>query len=221
MSDGVSREVAAITFGRVLKRFREQRGFSQEDLAAGDNDRTYPSLLEHGRRTPSLVTIYKLCSKLSVKPSELIRAAYLEYQASLERSEKQRAAIERNRGAPGKPARARQAKPSEIFGGKAPRELAARAFGHVLRMTRTEQKLTEIELAALSEIEPDYISLVERGLRTPSIAIIRRLAAGLGIHADQLIERAYKRLAALQYGSTGQQDKDQELEVRPFWRTDI
>jgi transcriptional regulator with XRE-family HTH domain len=214
----MSREVVAITFGRVLKRLREQRGLSQEELAGDEGDRTHPSLLERGRRTPSLATIYKLSDKLAIKPAELVRAAHVEYRASLERAEKLRAGIEKNRGK----SRPRKPNPSDTFGGKANRELAARAFGYILRTTRIEQNLTGSELAALSGIEADYVSLVERGLRTPSIAIIRRLASGLGMHADQLIERAYERLNLLQNASAPAQHrgKDMDQEVRPFWRTD-
>jgi hypothetical protein len=41
---------SARAFGRALKAARMERRLSQEDLAErGDFDRTYPSMLEHGR----------------------------------------------------------------------------------------------------------------------------------------------------------------------------
>lgn len=66
-------------FGVVLRRVRHQRGLSQEALAeATDRHRTYVSLVERGRNSPSLRTLFRLASALEVHPSELIRAVELE-----------------------------------------------------------------------------------------------------------------------------------------------
>ena len=60
-------------FGQLLKGIREERGFSQEKLAELCGlDRTFISLLERGKRQPSLTTLFLLGRSLSVKPSELV-----------------------------------------------------------------------------------------------------------------------------------------------------
>ncbi len=55
------RQKVAIAFGRVLREARKQKGLSQEDLAGdAEFDRTYPSLLERGLRTPTLTVLFQL-----------------------------------------------------------------------------------------------------------------------------------------------------------------
>jgi transcriptional regulator with XRE-family HTH domain len=49
---------------------------SQERLAdLGNFDRTYPSLLERGLRTPTLTVVFKLADVLGVTPSTLVALA--------------------------------------------------------------------------------------------------------------------------------------------------
>src|SRR4051812_33242834 len=56
---------SARAFGLALKAARLERGLSQEDLAErGDFDRTYPSMLEHGRRFPTFFVILQLARAL-------------------------------------------------------------------------------------------------------------------------------------------------------------
>jgi DNA-binding XRE family transcriptional regulator len=66
-------EVAHV-FGRVLKELRIESGITQEVLAErSECDRTYPSLLERGQRTPSLDVIFKLAEGLKIDPARLVR----------------------------------------------------------------------------------------------------------------------------------------------------
>jgi transcriptional regulator with XRE-family HTH domain len=66
-------EVAHI-FGRVLKELRIKSGITQEVLAErSECDRTYPSLLERGRRTPGLEVIFKLAEALKIDPAKLVQ----------------------------------------------------------------------------------------------------------------------------------------------------
>src|SRR3569832_1627048 len=59
---------SARAFGRALKAARLERGLSQEDLAErGDFDRTYPSMLEHGRRAPTFFVILQLARALRME----------------------------------------------------------------------------------------------------------------------------------------------------------
>ena len=66
------RQKVAIAFGRVLRETRRQKGLSQEDLAGAVFDRTYPSLLERGLRTPTLTVIFQLAEVLDISPASLV-----------------------------------------------------------------------------------------------------------------------------------------------------
>jgi len=61
-------------FGKVLKEIRHERSLSQEELGFESGyHRTYISLLERGRKSPSLNTIFQLVAALGVSPSEILR----------------------------------------------------------------------------------------------------------------------------------------------------
>lgn len=61
-------------FGLVVKDLRQQRGLSQEALSfTCRRHRTYISLLERGKSSPSLRTLWLLAEALHVAPSEIIR----------------------------------------------------------------------------------------------------------------------------------------------------
>lgn len=61
-------------FGLVLRRLRQGCGLSQEALGFESGyHRTYISLLERGRKSPSLQTIFNLSGALKIDPAELIR----------------------------------------------------------------------------------------------------------------------------------------------------
>jgi transcriptional regulator with XRE-family HTH domain len=61
-------------FGLALRDIRTERGISQEQLALdGDFDRTFPSLIERGLRSPSIRTLVRLAEVLKVRPSEIVR----------------------------------------------------------------------------------------------------------------------------------------------------
>jgi len=67
-------KAVARAFGSVLREARIARGLSQEDLAAeAEIDRTYPSLLEHGRRVPTLTVFLRLCRALRCTPVDLVQ----------------------------------------------------------------------------------------------------------------------------------------------------
>jgi transcriptional regulator with XRE-family HTH domain len=67
------RQKVAVAFGRVLREARKAKGMSQEELAAqADFDRTYPSLLERGLRTPTLTVVIQLAKVLGVTAAWLV-----------------------------------------------------------------------------------------------------------------------------------------------------
>jgi len=57
----------------VLRRLRQERGLSQEELAFESGlNRQFVSLLELGERSPSLGSLYKLARGLGLSGSELL-----------------------------------------------------------------------------------------------------------------------------------------------------
>jgi transcriptional regulator with XRE-family HTH domain len=68
-------------FGQVLQELRRERGISQEMLAFESGyHRTYISLLERGRKVPTLGTIFCLAQVLHMSPSEMLRLVELRMQ---------------------------------------------------------------------------------------------------------------------------------------------
>lgn len=64
---------AAVAFGRVLRRLREEAGLTQEQLGFdADLRRTYVSILELGQQQPSLTTILKVAQALNCSPGSLL-----------------------------------------------------------------------------------------------------------------------------------------------------
>lgn len=60
-------------FGNIIKNMRNKQSLSQEELAKRTGlDRTYISLLERGKKNPSLLTILKICKAFDIHPSELM-----------------------------------------------------------------------------------------------------------------------------------------------------
>jgi transcriptional regulator with XRE-family HTH domain len=61
-----------IVLGKAIRARREQLGWSQELLAAKCGfDRTYVSMLERGKRNPSLLNLLKLADGLEISVSKL------------------------------------------------------------------------------------------------------------------------------------------------------
>ena len=70
----LNRYRTALAFGAVLRAARQEKGISQEQLAAlGGFDRTYPSLLERGLRTPTLTVLFRLADSLGVSAHALVQ----------------------------------------------------------------------------------------------------------------------------------------------------
>ena len=70
---GKSDDRPAKAFGKVICAIRAERGLSQEKLALlCELDRTYISMLERGKRQPSLKSILKLAACLDIPAQELV-----------------------------------------------------------------------------------------------------------------------------------------------------
>jgi transcriptional regulator with XRE-family HTH domain len=63
------------------------------------------------------------------------------------------------------------------------------SFSNVLRSLRTENKISQEKLAELCELDRTYISLLERGLRQPTLSTVFRIAKSLGVSASELIKK--------------------------------
>ena len=67
-----------IAFGKRLREVRLSKEISQENLALEAGfDRTYLSLLERGKRNPSLVAICRIAQILETDPHELLMGVRL------------------------------------------------------------------------------------------------------------------------------------------------
>lgn len=61
-------------------------------------------------------------------------------------------------------------------------------FGKIVRQLRTEKGLSQEQLADLCKLDRTYISLIERGLRQPTLKTIFRIAYSLQINPSELIQ---------------------------------
>lgn len=62
-----------VAFGIVLRALRKERGYSQESLAhEAELERNYISLLELGKNSASIKTLFKLAPVLDITVSELL-----------------------------------------------------------------------------------------------------------------------------------------------------
>lgn len=67
-------------------------------------------------------------------------------------------------------------------------------FGQVLRKARNDVGLSQEKLALQVGLDRTYISLLERGLRQPSLTTIFRLCEALEIDSVELVAEVKKKL---------------------------
>lgn len=70
----------------------------------------------------------------------------------------------------------------------------ARAFGHSLKVRRTDVGLSRQQLADSSAISYSYLAAIENGNKVPSTRIMRVLANRLGLEAKELLAMVDQRL---------------------------
>ena len=75
------------------------------------------------------------------------------------------------------------------------RDRAAVAFGSALRFVRAERGVSQMNLAVLSDLDPSYVSLLERGHRVPSFIVVIRLADALEVSPVRLFAEGVVRLS--------------------------
>lgn len=62
------------------------------------------------------------------------------------------------------------------------------SFGKRLQIIRTDMNLSQEKLAEIAGFDRTYISLLERGIRNPSLVNIFKLAKALNMTPDQLLK---------------------------------
>jgi transcriptional regulator with XRE-family HTH domain len=62
-----------------------------------------------------------------------------------------------------------------------------RQFGKVLRRRREAAGLSQEALAASAQLHRNYVGLLERGQRMPSILVAQQLAGALGLTLSRLL----------------------------------
>lgn len=63
-------------------------------------------------------------------------------------------------------------------------------LGRALREERERQELSQEQLGLSTGVHRNYIGGIERGERSPTVAVIATLCAELGVRPSQLIRRA-------------------------------
>ena len=70
----------------------------------------------------------------------------------------------------------------------------AEAFGRVLREAREEAGLSQEKLAFESSIDRTFVSMLERGIRQPSLTTIFQLSEALEISPEEVVALTSKKL---------------------------
>ncbi|MGJ5819946.1 helix-turn-helix domain-containing protein [Paludibaculum fermentans] len=71
-----------------------------------------------------------------------------------------------------------------------------KAFGIALREVRTAKGLSQEGLADEAGVDRTYVSLMERGIKSPTLRMLIRLAAILGVTAGELVGRTEAIMSA-------------------------
>ncbi len=72
----VAKDQRCVSFGKTVRKYRNQRGLSQEELAGLTGiHRTYIGGIERGERNPTLLMIHRIADALNVNPARLLEDA--------------------------------------------------------------------------------------------------------------------------------------------------
>jgi transcriptional regulator with XRE-family HTH domain len=69
-------------------------------------------------------------------------------------------------------------------------------FGNSLKQIRRKKHITQEDLADMAKLDRTYISLLERGLRKPSLEAIMSIAKSLDISACEFVKDVEHQLKA-------------------------
>lgn len=74
------------------------------------------------------------------------------------------------------------------------RHRSARAFGQALKAARVAKGLSQEQLAEGAQFDPTYVSLLERGLRTPTLSVLIDIGYALDMEPQQLVSATIDKL---------------------------
>jgi transcriptional regulator with XRE-family HTH domain len=70
----------------------------------------------------------------------------------------------------------------------------SKIFGELIRELRKENNISQETLADNTQLDRTYISMLERGIRQPTLATILSLSKALKISASELIKRVEDKM---------------------------
>ncbi|MBF9264135.1 helix-turn-helix domain-containing protein [Paracidovorax cattleyae] len=68
-------------------------------------------------------------------------------------------------------------------------------FGKQLKLLRANCGISQEELSHLADVHTSYVSKLERGTKSPTLGVILRMAAALGVSGANLIDRVERSIA--------------------------
>ena len=71
-------------------------------------------------------------------------------------------------------------------------KLNEQSFGRVLRSLRSEKGISQEKLAELSGLDRSYVSLLERGLRQPSLETLFSIGDSLDVSPSEIVRMVEK-----------------------------
>jgi len=77
-----------------------------------------------------------------------------------------------------------------------PQTGSEKAFGRALREIRESKEISQERLALDSGLDRTYISLIERGINSPSIRVVVKIAAILKVPPSKIVRRMEELLKA-------------------------
>jgi len=69
----------------------------------------------------------------------------------------------------------------------------SKRFGAAVRSRRLSKDMSQETLAELAQLHPTYVSMVERGVRNPTLDVAERIAKALETTLAGLIEEAERK----------------------------
>ena len=67
------------------------------------------------------------------------------------------------------------------------------AIGSRIKIARERKHLTQEDLAAIVDLSPTHISVIERGVKPPKLATLVAIANALDVSADTLLQDVVER----------------------------
>lgn len=73
------------------------------------------------------------------------------------------------------------------------REIQKSAIGRILRAKRESLGVSQEALAERADVDRSYVSILERGLKSPTLETLEKICKALGTLPERVIEEARKK----------------------------